>query len=176
MSGPLLAIDNLVVDFPGSRRMLVGPRSTFRAVDAVSLTIARGETLGLVGESGSGKTTTGRAVLGLVTPTSGRIEFDGHDIAGIAPSARGPMIRHLQVVFQNPYSSLNPALTASQPPPSWTFVTNPVPSRAEKVIWAWTMGGILLSACCASGSCDAWMTSPISAGVRFCCSQYDMVR
>jgi len=111
VSGPLLTIEDLVVDFTGPRRMFVGRRSNFRAVDGVSLEIACGETLGLVGESGSGKTTTGRAVLGLVNPTSGRIEFDGHEIAGVPPSARGPIIRNLQVVFQNPYSSLNPALT-----------------------------------------------------------------
>ncbi|WP_116997312.1 ABC transporter ATP-binding protein [Desertimonas flava] len=111
MSEPLLTIDDLVVEFTGPRRMFVGPRPVFRAVDGVSLTIDRGETLGLVGESGSGKTTTGRAVLGLVTPTSGRIDFEGHDIAGIAPTDRGRIIRNLQVVFQNPYSSLNPALT-----------------------------------------------------------------
>ena len=111
MSAPLLAIEDLVVDFPGHRRVPFGKRSNFRAVDHVSLTIDPGETLGLVGESGSGKTTTGRAVLGLVMPSSGTIEFDGMHVAGRPPTARGPIIRQLQVIFQNPYSSLNPALT-----------------------------------------------------------------
>ena len=111
MTAPLLEVDGLVVDFPGHRRVPFGKRSQFRAVDHVSLTIDRGETLGLVGESGSGKTTTGRAILGLVAPSSGAIEFNGKQIAGVSPTARGPVIRQLQVIFQNPYSSLNPALT-----------------------------------------------------------------
>jgi oligopeptide/dipeptide ABC transporter ATP-binding protein len=107
----LLSVDDLVVEFAGSRRVPFGRRSTFRAVDRVSLTVDPGETLGLVGESGSGKTTTGRAILGLVEPSSGAIEFDGTQVAGVPPTARGPIIRQLQVIFQNPYSSLNPALT-----------------------------------------------------------------
>jgi peptide/nickel transport system ATP-binding protein len=107
----LLAVDDLVVEFAGHRRVPFGRRPQVRAVDHVSLSVDRGETLGLVGESGSGKTTTGRAILGLVAPTSGTIEFDGTQVAGVSPTARGPIIRQLQVIFQNPYSSLNPALT-----------------------------------------------------------------
>ena len=107
----LLAVDDLVVDFAGRRRLPFAPRPHQRAVDHVSFTIAPGETLGLVGESGSGKTTTGRAILGLVAPSSGAVTFDGVDVAGVSPTARGPLIRQLQPIFQNPYSSLNPALT-----------------------------------------------------------------
>ncbi|MSO65522.1 MAG: ATP-binding cassette domain-containing protein [Alphaproteobacteria bacterium] len=81
-----------------------------RAVDDVSLTIRRGETLALVGESGSGKTTLGRAILQIEPPSSGRILFDGVDLAGLTPSALRAMRRRLQMVFQDPYSSLNPRM------------------------------------------------------------------
>ncbi|WP_254865433.1 ATP-binding cassette domain-containing protein [Arthrobacter sp. P2b] len=76
----------------------------------ISLDIAPGETLGLVGESGSGKTTLGRAVLGLAAPTSGSIVFDGNDITTASQSERRKLARDIQVVFQDPYTSLNPAL------------------------------------------------------------------
>jgi len=88
-----------------------GGKTAFRAVDDVSLSVARGETLGLVGESGSGKTTAARMLLRLVEPTSGRVLVDGRDVT----TARGPALRRLrqeiQYVFQNPYTSLNPTMT-----------------------------------------------------------------
>ncbi|MBP1076379.1 peptide/nickel transport system ATP-binding protein [Microbacterium terrae] len=80
-------------------------------VHGVSLEIARGETLGIVGESGSGKTTIGRAVLGLVPPSAGRISFDGHDITHAGKRTRRALARDIQVIFQDPYTSLNPAMT-----------------------------------------------------------------
>lgn len=85
-------------------------RGTFTAVENASLAIRRGETLGLVGESGSGKTTIGRAVLGLAPVTSGSILFDGRDISHLDRRARRRISRDLQVVFQDPYSSLNPSM------------------------------------------------------------------
>lgn len=104
----LLEVADLEVEFPGQRRNL-RRLPPIRAVDKVTFDIRTGETLGLIGESGSGKTTIGRAILGLVRPTSGRIRFDGNDITTTAPPDRGDVPQRLQPVFQNPYSSLNPA-------------------------------------------------------------------
>jgi oligopeptide/dipeptide ABC transporter ATP-binding protein len=110
VSSPLLAIENLVVDVrpPG------GPRPPFRAVDDVSLFVGHGETLGLVGESGSGKSTIGRAILGLVEPTAGRISFDGDDVTTRTDEQRKRLSQEISAVFQDPYSSLNPARTVGK--------------------------------------------------------------
>jgi len=106
---PLLDIKHLSVVYGGGHRGV-----PLRAVDDVSLEIREGETVGLVGESGSGKTTIGRAVLGLTEPSSGAISFDGTDITHAPWRQRRALARHLQVVFQDPYSSLNPARTIGQ--------------------------------------------------------------
>lgn len=102
----LLQVEDLVVEFRAKRF-----GRAFRALHGVSLHVAAGETLGLVGESGSGKSTIGRAVLGLAPVTGGRIVFDGRDISAADRATRRVLSRDLQVVFQDPYSSLNPALT-----------------------------------------------------------------
>ena len=105
-SAPLLAVDQLVVEYP-SKHFRAKP---FRALTDINITIGRGETLGLVGESGSGKTTLGRAILGLAPVTGGKISFDGKDISHATRKDRRVLSRDLQVVFQDPYTSLNPAL------------------------------------------------------------------
>jgi ABC-type glutathione transport system ATPase component len=105
-SAPLLTVDNLVVEYP-SKKFRAQP---FRALTDINISIGQGETLGLVGESGSGKTTLGRAVLGLAPVTGGRIVFEGKDISHATRKQRRILSRDLQVVFQDPYTSLNPAL------------------------------------------------------------------
>lgn len=107
MTEPLLKVEQLVVDFGTKRK-------PFHAVDIVDLEIAPGETLGLVGESGSGKSTIGRAVLGLNPVSQGKVTFDGKDISHIHAKDRRDIAEDLQVVFQDPYSSLNPSLTVGQ--------------------------------------------------------------
>jgi ABC-type oligopeptide transport system ATPase subunit len=100
---PLLQVDQVCVNFQQGR----GP--VFQALKGVSLDIHAGETVGLVGESGSGKTTLGRVILGLAQANSGRVLLDGQDITHLARPARRALARDIQVVFQDPYGSLNPA-------------------------------------------------------------------
>jgi oligopeptide transport system ATP-binding protein len=106
---PLLEVTDLVKHFPVKRGILVDREiAQVRAVDGVSFSIPRGQTLGLVGESGSGKSTTCRAVLQLVRPTSGSVRFEGREIAGLSRRQLRPLRREMQMVFQDPYASLNP--------------------------------------------------------------------
>ncbi|MGX5771095.1 ATP-binding cassette domain-containing protein [Microbacterium trichothecenolyticum] len=107
---PLLDVRDLVVEYPGK-----GFRAQpFRALKGVSLDILPGETMGLVGESGSGKTTLGRAALGLAPVTEGSIMYDGRDISHLKRQQRRALSSEIQVVFQDPYSSLNPSMTIEQ--------------------------------------------------------------
>jgi peptide/nickel transport system ATP-binding protein len=108
-SAPLLQVRDLTKHFPTSAKLL-GPRNYVRAVDGVSFDIARGETLSLVGESGCGKSTVGRAILQLITPTAGTVLLDGSRIDNLSPARMRPLRRHLQVIFQDPFSSLNPRM------------------------------------------------------------------
>jgi ABC-type glutathione transport system ATPase component len=101
----LLTASDVVVDF-----RLRGRAKVFRALDGVSITVGAGQTVGLVGESGSGKTTLGRSILGLVKPTSGSILFQGEEIVGASRRRRKELSRAIQVVFQDPYSSLDPTM------------------------------------------------------------------
>lgn len=111
----LISIQNLEVHFPVDARRLFGrSRQVVKAVDGLSLDIRQGETMGLVGESGCGKTTLGRAILRLSEPTSGEILFRGRDLAHLSSAEMRAQRRHLQVIFQDPYASLNPRMTVSQ--------------------------------------------------------------
>ncbi len=111
MADPLLKVSGLEVHFPIRSAFLRRRVGTVRAVDGVDLEVGRGETLALVGESGCGKTTTGKAILRLIDPTSGSIRFGGEEIAQHGPSRLAPFRRRMQIVFQDPYASLNPRMT-----------------------------------------------------------------
>ncbi|HXW80852.1 MAG TPA: ABC transporter ATP-binding protein, partial [Acidimicrobiales bacterium] len=130
---PLLAAEHLVKDFAVPDA--AGHRTSFRAVDDVSLTVARRETLGLVGESGSGKTTTARILLRLEDPTAGRVILDGTDITELRGEPLRQVRRKVQVVFQNPYTSLNPKMSIAD------IVAEPlrsygIASRVDRRRWA----------------------------------------
>jgi oligopeptide transport system ATP-binding protein len=110
----LLEVRDLVKHYPVSSGFLGRQVGLVRAVDGVSFAIRRGETLGLVGESGCGKTTTGRCILQLERPTSGSVRFEGQELTTLSPAALRAVRRRIQVIFQDPYSSLNPRMTVSQ--------------------------------------------------------------
>jgi oligopeptide transport system ATP-binding protein len=115
LQAPVLEVRDLVKHFPVSRglirRKVIG---LVRAVEGVSFEIARGETLALVGESGCGKSTTGRLVLRLMDPTAGSVRFKGEEIAGLDKNALRRLRRHMQIIFQDPYASLNPRMTVGE--------------------------------------------------------------
>jgi oligopeptide/dipeptide ABC transporter ATP-binding protein len=111
---PLLTVRGLTKHFPIRRGLLQRVVGAVQAVDEVSFEVHRGETLALVGESGCGKTTTGRALLRLVEPTRGAVHFNGTDVLALQGESLRRMRRHMQIVFQDPYSSLNPRLTVGE--------------------------------------------------------------
>ena len=107
---PLVRVEDLTIHFPAGRAGFWGKPLTLHAVEGVNLEIFKGETLGLVGESGSGKTTVGRAILRQLQPTSGRVEFKGQDITNVTGEPLRKLRQSMQLVFQDPYASLNPRL------------------------------------------------------------------
>ena len=108
----LLEVDDLKVEFKLKRPSMFAAAPVLHAVDGVSFKINRGQTLGLVGESGCGKTTTGRALLGLVKASGGKLLFEGTDLTSISDEEMFPLRERMQIIFQDPYSSLNPRQTA----------------------------------------------------------------
>jgi peptide/nickel transport system ATP-binding protein/oligopeptide transport system ATP-binding protein len=111
MTDPVLAVESLVKHFPVRG---IGATGVVHAVDEVSFTVGRGEVLGLVGESGSGKSTVANCVMRLVTPTAGTIRLNGTDITTLSRRELRPLRRHMHMVFQDPYSSLDPRMTCGQ--------------------------------------------------------------
>ena len=107
---PLLNVVDLVKQFPLGGGILSKPRAWIKAVDGVSFAVARGESFGLVGESGCGKTTLGRLILRLIEPSEGRVEFAGQNIIALSRSEMGVLRRKMQIIFQDPYSSLDPRM------------------------------------------------------------------
>jgi peptide/nickel transport system ATP-binding protein len=110
---PLVRVENLAKFFP-VRQGFFSKLTFLRAVDGVTFHILRGETLGLVGESGCGKTTLGRSILRLMEPTYGRVVYDGQDIVPMKPDELRALRRRMQIIFQDPYSSLNPKMTVGR--------------------------------------------------------------
>jgi oligopeptide transport system ATP-binding protein len=110
----LLRVENLMMHFPIRRGVFQRQVGAVRAVDGVSFDIQRGETLGLVGESGCGKSTTGRTILQLYKPTAGAVHFEGVDLIKLKGEQMRQMRRKMQMIFQDPYASLNPRMTVGQ--------------------------------------------------------------
>ena len=127
---PLLVVEGLKKYYPVRGGVFAAKIGDVRAVDGVSFSVKEGETLGLVGESGCGKSTLGRAIMRLETPTDGRVFFEGKDMAHASKAELFRLRRDVQVIFQDPYSSLNPRMTVGQIIAEPTLVHGLVPNRA----------------------------------------------
>jgi peptide/nickel transport system ATP-binding protein len=135
MTVPLLEVENLGRQFVARRSAFGRPTAVMSAVEAVSFSLQAGTTLALVGESGCGKTTLGRLVLRLIDPTAGRIRFDGRDMTRLKERQLKPLRRNAQLIFQDPYASLNPRMTIGQvlAEPLALHAVVPPSRRAERV-------------------------------------------
>jgi peptide/nickel transport system ATP-binding protein/oligopeptide transport system ATP-binding protein len=139
----LLEVRNLVKEFTRKQGLFRAP-SILRAVDGVTFDVAEGETFGLVGESGSGKTTTGRCILRLTEPTSGEVRFKGEDVLQFSPARLRQARRDMQIVFQDPYSSLNPRMRAGDivEEPLIIHKTGPKAERRARVAQLFELVGL----------------------------------
>ena len=131
MTAPLLVVEDLVKHYR-TEGLFAAKAPPVRAVDGVSFTVQRGETLALVGESGCGKSSVGRTILRLQEPTAGRVAFDGADVFGLAREPLRALRRHMQIVFQDPYSSLNPRMTVGEAVAEGIEIHRLAPTRAER--------------------------------------------
>jgi peptide/nickel transport system ATP-binding protein len=141
---PLLRVRNLRKHYTSPKRWLQPARPAIQAVDGVSFSVARGETLSLVGESGCGKTTTAKSVMRLVEPTSGSVELEGHELLSLSAEGMRTRRRDLQIIFQDPYASLNPRLTAGDivAEPLKNFGMGAAAERRERVQWLFSRVGL----------------------------------
>jgi len=144
---PLLAVRGLTKHYGGMRRWGRGAAPLVRAVDDVSFTLGRGETLALVGESGCGKTTTAKSVLRLIEPTAGSVKLDGEELLALDAARLRQRRRELQIIFQDPYASLDPRLTAAEivGEPMRNFpddLTRTASGRRARVAWLFQKVGL----------------------------------
>ncbi len=141
---PLLQVTDLRKHFFAPRRWIGAAKPPIQAVDGVSFSVARGETLSLVGESGCGKTTTAKSVLRLIEPTSGSVKLDGEELLGLSAAQMRAHRRHLQIIFQDPYASLSPRLNTGEivAEPLRNFGDWSAAQRHERVQWLFSKVGL----------------------------------
>jgi peptide/nickel transport system ATP-binding protein len=144
MNTALLEVRNLRKHYTAPKRWLQPAQPPIQAVDDVSFSVARGETLSLVGESGCGKTTTAKSVLRLVEPTAGSVKLAGEELVGLGREALRERRRQMQIIFQDPYASLNPRLSAGEivAEPLRNFGVGDARERAERVQWLFSKVGL----------------------------------
>jgi peptide/nickel transport system ATP-binding protein len=140
----LLRVEQLTKHYVLPKRWLAAPKSPIRAVDGVSFTVARGETLSLVGESGCGKTTTAKSVMRLIEPTSGSVRLEGEELTTLSAERMRQRRRDVQIIFQDPYASLSPRLAAGEivGEPLRNFGVHSRAERRERVAWLFDKVGL----------------------------------
>lgn len=143
-TAPLLEVRDLKMHYPGAGGWFQPRRKVIQAVDGVSFNVARGETLALVGESGCGKTTTGKSVLRLIQPTAGSVKLEGEEILSLRPEQMRDRRRDMQIIFQDPYASLNPRMTAGDivGEPLRNYPMPNARARVDELAWLFSKVGL----------------------------------